>query len=56
MLQFHTTTNEIATRVKYRFNRVSEYFRPDPKLFPAKAQRFSAVYSRDKEYLWDLLR
>ena len=54
MLQFHNATNEIATRVKSRFDRVLDYFRPDPRLFPAKAQRFSAVYSRDKEYLWDL--
>ena len=51
MIQFHNATNEIVYGVKSRFDRVLDYFRPDPQLFPTKAQRFSAVYSRDKEYL-----
>lgn len=51
MLQFHNATNEIVHEVKSRFDSILDYFRPDPHLFPVKAQRFSAVYSRDKEYL-----
>lgn len=47
MLQFHNATNEI----KSKFDHILDYFRPNQKLFPVKAQRFSAVYSRDKEYL-----
>lgn len=51
MLQFHNATNEIVHGVKSRFERIVDYFRPDPHLFPVKSQRFSAVYSRDKDYL-----
>jgi anoctamin-1 len=51
MLQFHNATNEIVSEVKSGFDRILDYFRPDPLLFPVKSQRFSAVYSRDKEYL-----
>ena len=51
MLQFQNATNEIVQGVKSRLDLMIDYFRPDPKLFPVKAPRFSAVYSRDKEYL-----
>lgn len=54
MLQFHNATNEIVHEVKSRFDSILDYFRPDPHLFPVKAQRFSAVYSRDKEYLFNV--
>jgi hypothetical protein len=46
MLQFHNATNEIVSEVKSSFDRILDYFRPDPLLFPVKSKRFSAVYSR----------
>ena len=50
-MQVQHATNEIVHGVKSRFERIVDYFRPDPNLFPVKSQRFSAVYSRDKDYL-----
>ena len=50
-MQLTNATTEIVEGVKSRFDQILDYFRPDPDLFPPKKQRFSAVYSRDKEYL-----
>ena len=48
MAQLQNATTDVVHSVK---SRIYEYFRPDPKFFPEKPHRFSAVYSRDKEYL-----
>ncbi|KAJ9596645.1 hypothetical protein L9F63_012342, partial [Diploptera punctata] len=50
--EVHEKTNSLVGNVNGAVNRVLGKFYVDTKVFPKKSQRFTAVYSRDKEYLW----
>lgn len=42
------------SEVKSWFSMLTDYFRVDPRIFPPKDQKMTAVYSREKEYLFDV--
>ena len=48
-MQVQHATTDIVHGFK---SRILNYFRPNSEMFPEKPRRFSAVYSRDKEYLY----
>lgn len=51
MLEMRTPENTLLSEVKSWFQIVTDYFRVDPRIFPPEDQKFTAIYSRDKEYL-----
>lgn len=46
-------TTTIYTQVKGTWTKWKKRFIVDEEHFPPKSHRFTAVYSRDKEYLWE---
>ncbi|XP_020292981.1 anoctamin-1 isoform X4 [Pseudomyrmex gracilis] len=46
--------SNIITKVNSFFRRIMTKYYVDTTIFPTKKQNFTAVYSRDKEYLFDL--
>ncbi|XP_021954062.1 anoctamin-1 isoform X3 [Folsomia candida] len=54
MLEMRTPENTLLSEVKSWFQIVTDYFRVDPRIFPPEDQKFTAIYSRDKEYLFDV--
>ncbi|CAO1405540.1 unnamed protein product [Diamesa tonsa] len=51
-----THTNSFLKQLKWGWGFMSKRFLQDEKHFPAMSHRFTAVYSRDKEYLFDLMQ
>ncbi|XP_052128356.1 anoctamin-1 [Frankliniella occidentalis] len=54
LTEVHAKTNSLLENFNSLFHRVMSRFYVDEKIFPPKGQRFTAVYSRDKEYLFDI--
>lgn len=54
MAGVRTRTTSIVSRLKGFAGKVVRYFLIEEKYFPPRSHRFTAVYSRDKEYLFDL--
>ncbi|KAK6634066.1 hypothetical protein RUM44_004674 [Polyplax serrata] len=50
----HDKTNSFFDRCKAAIYSVKRRFYVDKKIFPEKGHRFTAVYSRDKEYLFNV--
>lgn len=50
----HSRTNFIVERITDQWKKLKSYILVDHKLFPKKGYRFTAIYSRDKEYLFDV--
>ncbi|CAL8081793.1 unnamed protein product [Orchesella dallaii] len=44
----------LVSEVKSWFSILTDYFRVDPRMFPQKDQKMTAVYTREKEYLFDV--
>ncbi|ODN06507.1 Anoctamin-1 [Orchesella cincta] len=44
----------LISEVKSWFSILTDYFRVDPRMFPQKDQKMTAVYTREKEYLFDV--
>ncbi|XP_066991170.2 anoctamin-1 [Anabrus simplex] len=51
--EVHDKTNTLLDEVNSFFHRIMSKFHVDTKVFPPRSHRFTAVYSRDKEYLFD---
>ncbi|XP_062563728.1 anoctamin-1 isoform X2 [Armigeres subalbatus] len=54
MAGVRTRTTTILSRLKGFAGKLARYILVDEKFFPPRSHRFTAVYSRDKEYLFDL--
>ncbi|KAK9737785.1 Calcium-activated chloride channel [Popillia japonica] len=55
--EIRSHTNFLTKGVKYigsRWSKLKSFILVDTNIFPKKNQRFTAVYSRDKEYLFDV--
>ncbi|KAK7864472.1 hypothetical protein R5R35_011703 [Gryllus longicercus] len=50
----HAKTNSLLDEMNTWFHHVMSKFYVDTNVFPPRSQRFTAVYSRDKEYLFDI--
>ncbi|XP_037922729.1 anoctamin-1 isoform X4 [Hermetia illucens] len=48
------TTNSVFNQLKCAWMHLLKYILVDEQNFPKRSHRFTAVYSRDKEYLFDL--
>lgn len=44
----------IMSEVKSWFSMLTDYFHVDPRIFPPQDQKMTAVYSREKEYLFEV--
>lgn len=49
-----THNNVIINEVNSFFKRIMKHYYVDTTIFPAIKHKFTAIYSRDKEYLFDL--
>lgn len=54
LTELKNRSSAIVSEVKSWFNMLLDYFHVDPRLFPPKDQKMTAVYSREKEYLFDV--
>lgn len=54
LTEVHARTNGLLDNFHSFFDRVMSRFYVDEKVFPPKGHRYTAVYSRDKEYLFDV--
>ncbi|EAT41725.1 AAEL006656-PA [Aedes aegypti] len=54
MAGVRSRTTSILSRLKGFAGKIVHYFLVEEKYFPPRSHRFTAVYSRDKEYLFDL--
>ncbi|CAH0557259.1 unnamed protein product [Brassicogethes aeneus] len=52
--QIHTKTNFIIDGITNSWDKVKSILFVDTDKFPEKGHRFTAIYSRDKEYLFDV--
>lgn len=49
-----TRTNFLLEGFQSQWQKVKDFVLVDKKKFPEKSQRFTAIYSRDKEYLFEV--
>ncbi|RZB39519.1 anoctamin-4-like, partial [Asbolus verrucosus] len=54
MDQIQSKTNSIMNGITNQWDKLKSIIIVDTKKFPEKGQRFTAIYSRDKEYLFDV--
>ncbi|XP_034248774.1 anoctamin-1-like isoform X2 [Thrips palmi] len=54
LTEVHAKTNSLLENFNSLFHRIMSRFYVDEKIFPPKGHRYTAVYSRDKEYLFDI--
>lgn len=47
----HTKTNFIVDGITSQWDKIKAWIFVDKEHFPEKGQRFTAIYSRDREYL-----
>ncbi|EFA04121.2 anoctamin-5 isoform X2 [Tribolium castaneum] len=52
--QMHSRTNFIVEGITSQWDKLKSYVIVDSEKFPEKDQRFTAIYSRDREYLFDV--
>nr|XP_022909053.1 anoctamin-4 isoform X2 [Onthophagus taurus] len=50
----HHRTNFLVGSIKSQWNKIKSWILVDTETFPEKSHRFTAVYSRDREYLFDV--
>ncbi|GBP18543.1 Anoctamin-5 [Eumeta japonica] len=51
----HEKTNSVLEKMEDAWNRIMSNFRVDTRIFPERKHRLTAIYSKDKEYLFDTM-